>query len=106
MLEVRIGWSNTNNGQRIKSKIGTQTSKWGGQRDSNPQQPEPQSGALPLSYGHRLEREIVMSRDLPNQTRQPAGTLWAVTRIAVLLQSIATGGRATTMGARFPHEKF
>jgi hypothetical protein len=25
----------------------------GGQRDSNPQQPEPQSGALPLSYGHR-----------------------------------------------------
>ncbi len=26
--------------------------KWGGQRDSNPQQPEPQSGALPLSYGH------------------------------------------------------
>src|SRR5437773_10095488 len=28
--------------------------KWGGQRDSNPQQPEPQSGALPLSYDHRL----------------------------------------------------
>lgn len=25
----------------------------GGRRDSNPQQPEPQSGALPLSYGHR-----------------------------------------------------
>src|SRR4029077_16938754 len=25
---------------------------WGGRRDSNPQQPEPQSGALPLSYGH------------------------------------------------------
>ena len=24
----------------------------GGQRDSNPQQPEPQSGALPLSYDH------------------------------------------------------
>ena len=24
----------------------------GGRRDSNPQQPEPQSGALPLSYGH------------------------------------------------------
>ena len=30
----------------------------GGQRDSNPQQPEPQSGALPLSYGHRLSREL------------------------------------------------
>jgi hypothetical protein len=27
--------------------------KKGGQRDSNPQQPEPQSGALPLSYGHQ-----------------------------------------------------
>src|SRR5439155_24341045 len=26
--------------------------KKGGRRDSNPQQPEPQSGALPLSYGH------------------------------------------------------
>jgi hypothetical protein len=26
---------------------------WGDRRDSNPQQPEPQSGALPLSYGHR-----------------------------------------------------
>ena len=26
--------------------------KQGGQRDSNPQQPEPQSGALPLSYDH------------------------------------------------------
>jgi hypothetical protein len=24
----------------------------GGRRDSNPQQPEPQSGALPLSYDH------------------------------------------------------
>src|SRR5262249_25905035 len=26
---------------------------WGGRRDSNPQQPEPQSGALPLSYDHQ-----------------------------------------------------
>src|SRR6266576_2081406 len=26
--------------------------KKGGRRDSNPQPPEPQSGALPLSYGH------------------------------------------------------
>jgi hypothetical protein len=31
--------------------------KWGGRRDSNPQQPEPQSGALPLSYGHHHWRE-------------------------------------------------
>lgn len=28
---------------------------WGGRRDLNPQQPEPQSGALPLSYGHQPE---------------------------------------------------
>src|SRR6478609_7334885 len=26
---------------------------WGDQRDSNPQQPESQSGTLPLSYGHQ-----------------------------------------------------
>jgi hypothetical protein len=25
---------------------------WGGRRDSNPQQPEPQSGDLPLIYDH------------------------------------------------------
>ena len=31
--------------------------KWGGQRDSNPQQPEPQSGALPLSYDHHILSE-------------------------------------------------
>ncbi len=37
------------------SEIENQKSKAarGGQRDSNPQQPESQSGALPLSYGHR-----------------------------------------------------
>jgi hypothetical protein len=30
--------------------------KWGDRRDSNPQQPESQSGALPLSYGHHLKK--------------------------------------------------
>ena len=30
---------------------------WGDQRDSNPQHPEPQSGTLPLSYGHRPSSE-------------------------------------------------
>jgi hypothetical protein len=29
--------------------------QWGDRRDSNPQQPEPQSGALPLSYDHHFE---------------------------------------------------
>src|SRR6202035_405686 len=31
--------------------------KPGGRRDSTPQQPEPQSGTLPLSYGHHHWRE-------------------------------------------------
>jgi hypothetical protein len=29
----------------------------GGRRDLNPQQPEPQSGALPLSYDHHTDTE-------------------------------------------------
>ena len=32
--------------------------KWGERRDSNPQQPEPQSGALPLSYAHHNKLSI------------------------------------------------
>jgi hypothetical protein len=31
--------------------------KKGGRRDLNPQHPEPQSGALPLSYDHHAEAE-------------------------------------------------
>ena len=31
----------------------SESESWGDRRDSNPQQPEPQSGALPLSYGHQ-----------------------------------------------------
>ena len=30
--------------------------KWGGWRDSNPRQPEPQSGVLPLNYTHRAKQ--------------------------------------------------
>jgi hypothetical protein len=33
----------------------------GGRRDLNPQQPEPQSGALPLSYDHHIETENEIS---------------------------------------------
>src|SRR5947207_10694018 len=43
---------------RAKSTIDNLKSIWGGRRDSNPQQPEPQSGALPLSYGHHNLSEI------------------------------------------------
>jgi hypothetical protein len=59
---------------------------WGGRRDSNPQQPESQSGALPLSYGHRrvanldfrrwiakLKREKVARRALYNYTQGLSG---------------------------------
>src|SRR5205085_9047251 len=34
----------------------------GARRDSNPQQPEPQSGALPLSYGHQPRVSILVFR--------------------------------------------
>src|SRR5262245_60708703 len=32
---------------------------WGGRRDSNPQQPESQSGTLPLSYDHQPVDRLV-----------------------------------------------
>ena len=44
--------------QRVESRVWNLESEilefatLGGRRDSNPQQPEPQSGALPLSYDH------------------------------------------------------
>ena len=34
--------------------------KWGDRRDSNPQQPESQSGALPLNYGHHKEAQLTV----------------------------------------------
>src|SRR4030095_9574426 len=37
----------------------------GGRRDSNPQQPEPQSGALPLSYGHHNLSETESKIGIP-----------------------------------------
>src|SRR5205814_8746037 len=37
----------------------------GGRRDSNPQQPEPQSGALPLSYGHHNLTETKSKIPIP-----------------------------------------
>jgi hypothetical protein len=36
---------------------------WGGRRDSNPQHPEPQSGALPLSYDHHSDRTMKVAQD-------------------------------------------
>ena len=52
--------------------------KWGERRDSNPQQPEPQSGALPLSYAHHTSLHIPAVTGLfrpcgPNPTGLPGG---------------------------------
>ena len=40
--------------------------KWGERRDSNPQQPEPQSGALPLSYAHHTSCQQLLLPLLPS----------------------------------------
>src|SRR5437762_14280865 len=50
---------------RAKSTIDNLKSIWGGRRDSNPQQPEPQSGALPLSYGHHKFSETESKIPIP-----------------------------------------
>ncbi len=43
---------------RLRESIFNEGKKWGDRRDSNPQQPEPQSGALPLNYGHHQAFQI------------------------------------------------
>ncbi|MEY5016160.1 MAG: hypothetical protein RIS92_2518 [Verrucomicrobiota bacterium] len=60
---------------------------WGDRRDSNPQQPESQSGALPLSYGHQRE-----GRRVPSRAREGNEN-----RVALWLQCISnfSGGRRT-----------
>jgi hypothetical protein len=49
---------------------------WGGRRDSNPQQPAPQAGTLPLSYDHHPGREssfmAVLRQVLHNISRTSA----------------------------------
>ena len=63
----------------------------GGRRDSNPQQPEPQSGALPLSYGHH--EELNFSFAAPDCKANPA-TDWHAPGCGnpiVVEGSIATG---------------
>src|SRR5205085_11260846 len=48
--------------------------KWGGRRDSNPQQPESQSGALPLSYGHQQSLDFSFSRADCKEKARETGT--------------------------------
>ena len=62
------------------------TQRKGGQRDSNPQQPEPQSGALPLSYGHRRAATLIFSRPIAKAKQQsgPRRPLQALGASAIL----------------------
>jgi hypothetical protein len=54
-----------NSGPARKRMLSARTAMhWGGRWDSNPQQPESQSGTLPLSYGHHY-----ISTGLPDWTR-------------------------------------
>src|SRR5205823_4261032 len=62
----------------------------GGRRDSNPQQPEPQSGALPLSYGHHHGEFKFSTRDCKGK----ATRAWHALRFSlniVVEARIATG---------------
>src|SRR5438477_1649783 len=99
--------------------------RWGGQRDSNPQQPEPQSGALPLSYDHRLTQilglrfaiakakvgaALAVSSSLGRIFDRTGslfvlgssvlGTLFAPATAVVLLLSIATGADRVILALR------
>src|SRR2546423_1566421 len=62
-----------------QSKFENQKSKMsrGDRRDSNPQQPEPQSGALPLSYGHQQRSSILVFQE-PFANGKPARDWHAV----------------------------
>jgi hypothetical protein len=64
---------------RNRTKIHNPKSKMemGGRRDSNPQQPEPQSGALPLSYDHHIIVEFRFLESLCKGKRLGRGTLSA-----------------------------
>jgi predicted nucleic acid-binding Zn-ribbon protein len=72
----------------------------GGQRDSNPQQPEPQSGALPLSYGHRRVVDFKFHRQ---DCKDKAAWTWHGLRlfsVNVAEARIATERRTTILS---PH---
>jgi hypothetical protein len=56
--------------------------RWGGQRDSNPQHPEPQSGALPLSYSHQSSRQTYVWK----------GVASSGTKVYVKEQQVFSGG--------------
>src|SRR6185437_4734454 len=54
---------------------------WGGRRDSNPQQPEPQSGALPLSYGHQPANTLDFPRACVKFGRDKSNDLSVVEKV-------------------------
>jgi hypothetical protein len=85
---------------------------WGGRRDSNPQQPEPQSGALPLNYGHHISGppppRVWRTRDSKgNSSSTPAKQILAhlpggTIEIDGLLSALLTGVLET--GCVFPRK--
>src|ERR1700733_8871734 len=62
----------------------------GGRRDLNPQQPEPQSGALPLSYDHHANGEKESSASLGSAKH-------------IFRGGVGTGG--STISTRFPSSR-
>ena len=58
----------------------------GGQRDSNPQQPESQSGALPLSYGHRQAEFKFESVDCKGKARFGTPSAWLLMGLPLQLR--------------------
>jgi len=56
--EIDLGYMNPALPANRQLRTANCESLWGGRRDSNPQQLEPQSRALPLSYDHRFPREV------------------------------------------------
>jgi hypothetical protein len=50
---------------------GVKAEKWGGRRDSNPQQQAPQAWTLPLSYDHQPGAQISFSQEWRQANIQP-----------------------------------
>jgi hypothetical protein len=75
---------------------------WGGRRDSNPQQPESQSGTLPLSYDHQPRGAKVgfppggvKPRGEPTRWRRFLGDTTTLEDFKVIAKRMATGSEGS-----------
>src|SRR6187431_1623512 len=55
--DIILSWRRANQKAKALLLLCRGTRGWGGRRDSNPQQPAPQAGTLPLSYDHHPSGE-------------------------------------------------